>query len=219
MKKIKKSEDDFKSVETPEVYYMTNVIEDIKNLNIKNFNYIIFEEDLDNMSKADFNYFLKEELSPIIYKMRDKLDIDIDLIYSSNIGAQQIYVKNVVRFIMNTLPYIYLRGYIDTLEMENYHDILDDLKVNTIDKMILRIQEASKQYSSFNDIMNGLEDNLPNDKKKENFNDMLALLDTSTQAEKRLLHYQEEIIDNSSSEGLFELLKIYLNKDRDNIII
>lgn len=204
--------------EDEKLYYMQDSIDTIKNLDIINFNYIVFEEDLDNMYKTEFNYFFDNYIIELINYLDRYLSIDLTDIQEEPYRVKLSFVKNIVRFIMNTLPYIYMKSYLEDQNVEGLHDALDLFNDELRDNIISQITKSQKQYKTFNSMMTDIEDTITNEKKKNKFNGMLSLLDSSMENKKVLLDYYKSIIQNSGHDGLKELCKIYIKNDLHNII-
>jgi len=202
-----------------EFYYMQNTIDDIKNVNIKDFNYIIFEEDLDNMYKTEFLKFFNKNIKALIEDLNIYLSIDLDELFEAPYRIKLSFVKNIVRFFMNTLPYIYMKEFLSSNEVEGLHDALDLFDDNLQTNIINQIKKSQEQYSSFNTMMSDIEDTITNEKKKNKFNNMLTLLDASMTNKSKLLDYYKSIIQNSGHDGIKSLFKLYLKNDLDNIIV
>ncbi len=210
--------DNTDSTKESELYYMQDVVQNILNLNIKDFNYIVFEEDLDNMYKTEFNVFFDEYMIPLITQLDEYLSIDIEMVQSEPYRTKHAFVKNIVRFIMNTLPYIYMKEYLHDNQIDGFHDALDAFDTNVKQNIVSQIEKSKEQYNSFNSMMSDIEETITNEKKKNKFNDMLSLLDASMNNKTKLLDYYISIINDSGEEGLQKLFKIYLKNDLHNII-
>lgn len=200
------------------LYYMQDAIDTIKNLDIKNFNYIVFEEDLDNMYKTEFNNFFNKYVIDLINYFNKYLAIELTDVQEEPYRVKLRFVKNIVRFIMNTLPYIYMKGYLENQNIEGLHDALDSFNDDLRDNLISQITKSQNQYKTFSNLMEDIEDTITNEKKKTKFNGMLTILDSSMENKKLLLDYYKSIIQNSGHDGLKELCTLYVKNDLYNII-
>ena len=203
--------------ELEHMYYMQDTLDSIKNLDIKNFNYIVFEEDLDNMYKTEFLRFFTDNIVPLLsnfhYLSIDTLDLE-----DEPYRVKLVFTKNIIRFIMNTLPYIYIKELLEDKDISGLHDALDVFDTNTQQKIINQISHAQKQYQSFSSMMEEIEDTITNEKKKNKFNEMLSLLDISMSNKSKLLDYYKSIIQNTGEDSLKPLVKLYLTNDLENVI-
>ena len=200
------------------LYYMRETLETIRKIDIKNFNYIVFEEDLDNMYKSEFQEFFSEQIVPLIHELQEYLFIDVDAILDESYRVKQLFVKNIIRFFMNTLPYIYMKEYVRSAGAEGLHDALALFDDNIGSKIVNQIESSKDQYQNFNSTMINIEETITNDKKKTKFSEMLVLLDHNMNSKIRLLDYYSSIISNSGSIGLKTLFKQYVKNDIENIL-
>lgn len=200
------------------LYYMRETLETIRKIDIKNFNYIVFEEDLDNMYKSEFQDFFLNQIVPLIEELNEYLHIEVDLIQDEPYRVKLLFVKNIIRFFMNTLPYIYMREFLRNGDAEGLHDALALLDDNIGKKLVQQIESSKDQYQNFNSTMLNIEDTITNDKKKSKFSEMLVLLDHNMGNKIKLLDYYSSIISNSGSIGLNTLCKLYIKNDIENLI-
>lgn len=205
-------------VDSDELYYMQNVMDTIKNVNIREFNYIVFEEDIDNMYKTEFNTFFNNYIIDLIQHLDQYLSINIDELINEHYRVKHAFVKNIVRFFMNTLPYIYMKEYLENNGADGLHDALDMFNDDLKDNIIKQIISANSQYSNFNTMMNEVKDTITNEKKKDKFEGMLSLLESSMDNKSKLLDYYIDIIQSSGNDGLKSLFKLYLKNDLENLI-
>lgn len=216
---FKISQDEIDNNETTEeMYYMQDTLDTILKLDIKNFNYITFEEDLNNMYKTEFLRFFDDKILPLLDDLDIYLSIDTQLLIEEPYRIKLIFTKNIIRFIMNTLPYIYVKEMLEEYETSGLHDALDVFKEGPVQKIINQISHSQSQYESFSGMMEEIEDTITNEKKKNKFNEMLSLLDISMTNKSKLLEYYKSIISNSGEDGLKTLIKKYLTNDIDNIL-
>lgn len=211
-------DEEVQEVDHGNLYYMKESINTIKNIDIKNFNYIVFEEDLDNMYKSEFYEFFNDQIIPLIEYLNQYIFIDLDMLYDEPYRVKQVFVKNIIRFFMNTLPYIYMKGYLRSSDAEGLHDSLDLLDGDLKTKIIEQISLSKEQYANFNGVMDNIEETITNDKKRAKFTEMLTLLDQNMVNKIKLLDYFSSIISNSGNDGLKELCKTYLKNDLENIL-
>jgi hypothetical protein len=204
--------------EESNLYYMQDVVDQISKFQIRGFNWLVFEEDLDNMYKTEFNNFFNDYIKKMVEDLNMYLAIDIADIENEPYRIKLAFVKNIARFVMNTLPYIYMKEYLEKENVEGLHDALEQLSDNTQQKICDQIENSQKQYQSFNTMMTDIEDTITNEKKKNKVSDMLNLLDASMDNKSKLLDYYKSIIQNSGSENLKKLFKIYLTEDLQNIL-
>lgn len=208
----------FNTIQETSMYYMQDHIDAIRSLSIKNFNYIIFEEDLDNMYKTEFEKFFKEYMIELINDLSFYVAIDIDNIQNESYRVKLIFSKNIVRFVMNTLPYIFVKEFLEKIGVEGLHDAYDALSADIQQKLISQINVSQAEYNSFSSLMTNISSSITNDKKKVSFDEKLDLLETTMSSKEKLLNYYKDIIQNSGNDGLQKIIKKYLLNDLDNII-
>ena len=198
-------------------YYLQKPIQQIKDLDIKNFNFIIFEEDIDNMEADEFKNFYDNWFIPAIEYLNNYLDIDISTIQFKTFRLKQIFVKNIIKFVMNTLPYTYFKNYLNTCSVESFHEALDHLD-GIKEKLLEQVYVLNKQYTNFVELMSNIEDTIANEKKRNQFNDMLTLLDTNMDSKFKITEYQKHVIQDTPEQSLKDLMKKYLQNDADNLL-
>ena len=198
-------------------YYLQKPIQQIKDLDIKNFNFIIFEEDIDNMEADEFKNFYDNWFIPAIEYLNNYLDIDISTIQFKTFRLKQIFVKNIIKFVMNTLPYTYFKNYLNTCSVESFHEALDHLD-GIKEKLLEQVYALNKQYTNFVELMSNIEDTIANEKKRNQFNDMLTLLDTNMDSKFKITEYQKHVIQDTPEQSLKDLMKKYLQNDADNLL-
>jgi len=197
-----------------ELYYMDEHVQNIKDYDIKNFNYILFEEDLDNMTKQEFLEFIKKHE----FLLNDcLLDISLEEV-DDTYRAKLTFLKNNIRFLMNTLPYNYLKQYLEDYEISGLHDALDTLNKDLVNELLNKIDESNKHFVNFELLMGNVEEGITNDKKRAKFNEMLNLLGSSMDNKIDLLQYHKSILLNTGNDSLQELCKLYVKNDLSNIL-
>ncbi len=198
------------------LYYMDNHIDNIKNYNIKSFNYIVFEEDLDNMSKHELLSFFNDYFIELINT--SELKISIDEVIGQPYRVKLLFIKNVIRFLMNTLPYNYLKQYFEEHEVSGLHDALDLLDVDLVTELTNKIDSSNKYLENFEALMGNVETGITNEKKRNKFNEMLNLLESSMTTKTNLLQYYKSILLDTGNDSLHTLCKAYVKNDLQNLL-
>ena len=205
-------------VDNGELFYLKDMLLNILTLNIKDFNYIIFEEDLNNMYKEEFLNFFKHNMVPLVEKLNEYIAIGIEPLMMESYEIKLSFCKNIIKFVMNTLPYSHVKEFLSKSDVNGYHDALDEFNDDIVAKISNQIEIGKKQFDNFNSLMENVEDTISNEKKRDKFNKSLTLLDQSMKNKITLLDYHKSIIDNSGNDKLCELLKLYLANDSENIL-
>ena len=206
------------------LYYMKEYKDTIKDLDIYNFNYIVFEEDIDNMVYIEFDQYFRTDFIEILDFFNEYLYIDVEAISNlenntNSIEMHKMMVKNIIKFLMMILPYTHLKGVLSKHEIEGFHEALEVVSTITIkDQIINEIELAKSEQHNFNNLMSNIQETITNKNKKDKFTDMIQVLDVNIQEKIKVFDYYISIINSSGRESLSELLKLYIKKDSRNIL-
>jgi len=204
-------------------YYMKPYKDKIRDLDIRNFNYIVFDEDINNMIYDEFKNYYTTDFSKIIELMNEYIFIDTDLIKnmednSTDLTKIKTYVKNVTKFYMMTLPYIHLKDIIPS-DIKGFHDVLDFINdCNVIELIIKSIDKNIEEQNNFYKLMKNVQDEIVNNKKKDKMDDMTKVLEININEKIKVFEYYKSLIKLSSNEKLKDLLKQYIKNDIKNIL-
>lgn len=198
--------------------YVEYILEAVKNLDIKNFNFVIFEEDVDNMSVLEFDIYYEDVfINKIIPAMQHYLNIDISYFDNQSSVNKRGVIKSIVKFYTTFLPYNYLKQYISSNGTENKYDALELIDSNIRQVLSDSIVNSKTEYGNFLKLMNNVKSSLSTDKKKDKFDSMLNILDSNIGDKVKMNDYFGSIIQTSSTDSLIELCKLYIKNDYDNI--
>jgi len=206
------------------LYYMKEYKDTIKDLDIYNFNYIVFEEDIDNMVYIEFDQYFRTDFIEILDFFNEYLYIDVEAISNlenntNSIEMHKMMVKNIIKFLMMILPYTHLKGMLSKHEIEGFHEALETVSTITIKEQIIKeIELAKSEQNNFNNLMSNIQETITNKNKKDKFTDMIQVLDVNIQEKIKVFDYYISIINSSGRESLSELLKLYIKKDSRNIL-
>lgn len=109
--RIREPEDDSK-------FTMTSEIEYLMNLDIKNFNYYVFESDIEKLSHEEFEYWYREYFLDWINNLNDTfLDVDIETLGRNfkNPDEKRFFLKKIVFFVMHIFPYEILKNVVQNI--------------------------------------------------------------------------------------------------------
>jgi len=213
-----------KVLDDGKLYYMRSFKEKILNIDIQSFNYIVFEEDIDNMSFSEFNQYFKNDFFEIVEFFEQYLYLNSDTIYgmenkSDNYILNKTFVKNIITFLMMSLPYTYFKSSLKKFEIDGFHSALDAINENNmIESINQEVADQIQDQYNFNNLIVNLEDNITNKSKKDKLQDMIGVLTLNVEDKVKLLEWYISIIENSGEESLKELCKIYLKNDTLNIL-
>ena len=198
--------------------YVDYIFNTVKNLDIKGFNFLIFEEDIDNMSVVEFDLFYNDIFAnKIIPEIQNYLNIDISYFDDQNLDNKRGVLKSIIKFYTTFLPYNYLKQYIATKPTENKYDALEMIDSNIKQTLIDTISNSKSEYNNFLKLMQNVKTNLSTDKKKDKFDSMLTILDSNIGDKVKMNEYFGSIIQTSSNDSLIELCKLYIKNDYENI--
>jgi len=185
---------------------------------ISNFNFIIFNEDIDSLSDREFLKYYDGKFQEILQIINEYVYISLDIIDDNSIDNKRKMVKNIITFFLNTLPYTYLKTYLNKNSIESIHEAISMIDISIQDKLIDSIHNNRIEFENFGKLMVDVGENINNDKKKNIFDGRLKLLENNMDKKLKLLQYHENIIKSSSVINLVDLCKKYINQDFVNII-
>jgi len=207
-------------MEYGKLYYMKEYNEKILNLDIKNFNYIIYDDDIDNTTFDEFYQYYEDMFLETLYEINKYLYVDLSNFSKDNdLEKNKMVIKNIVRFYMMGLPYTYLKSILKEYQIGGFHDALEVInQSNNKANIIKAIEKAIDEQYSFVELMKNVNETVSNKSKKENMLELIDTLDSNVNNKVKVLNYFKSIISASGEEGIRELLKIYLKNDYINII-
>ncbi len=198
--------------------YVEYILDAVRNLDIKNFNFVIFEEDIDNMSILEFDIYYNDIfINKIIPAMQNYLNIDISYFDDQSSVNKRGVIKSIVKFYTTFLPYNYLKQFISSKATENKYDALELIDSNIRQVLADCILNSKTEYNNFLKLMTNVKANLSTDKKKDKFDSMLNILDSNIGDKVKMNDYFGSIIQTSSSDSLIDLCKLYIKNDYENI--
>lgn len=198
--------------------YVEYILDAVRNLDIKNFNFVIFEEDIDNMSILEFDIYYNDIfINKIIPAMQNYLNIDISYFDDQSSVNKRGVIKSIVKFYTTFLPYNYLKQFISSKATENKYDALELIDSNIRQVLADCILNSKTEYNNFLKLMTNVKANLSTDKKKDKFDSMLNILDSNIGDKVKMNDYFGSIIQTSSSDSLIDLCKLYIKSDYENI--
>lgn len=198
--------------------YVEYILDAVRNLDIKNFNFVIFEEDIDNMSVLEFDIYYNDIfINKIIPAMQNYLNIDISYFDDQSSVNKRGVIKSIVKFYTTFLPYNYLKQFISSKATENKYDALELIDSNIRQVLADCILNSKTEYNNFLKLMTNVKANLSTDKKKDKFDSMLNILDSNIGDKVKMNDYFGSIIQTSSSDSLIDLCKLYIKNDYENI--
>ena len=204
-------------------YIYSNELQSVKNLDVKDFSYTIFEEDINKLNDQEFEYFWAKFFLPWLNNINNEyLDIDIDQFkfQLSSALEKRYLIKKITHFIMQLIPYMILKKILQKLNLSDYNetmDYFDDLyEHDPIKIKNLLIKEINEviQYSS--NFLTTIGDVIKSS-KKDTLENLIGLLDNQISKQNDYYLILKEIINNTTNEKLYELIKIYLQNDFENI--
>ena len=193
--------------------YMKPFIDQIKNINIRDFDYELFEKNINEMNDDDFEHFFQEYMIPVLQEIDDKyLLVDFNEFEVSNTDAKKVLLNEYIKFLMQELPYdIIFAHYINKpfnklTEVDQWlaiHDISKDLS-DIIDQQIITIKNT---YNLINNEINTSK-RVKNDYKSRA--EKLASVINHTINTKE---YFKEILNSTENSQLRDLILRYVENE------
>ena len=205
------------------IFIYSNELQNIQNLNIKDFSYVIFEEDINRLNDSEFEYFWAKFFLPWLnYIDENYLDIEIDQFkfQLSNTLEKRYLVKKLVHFIMFLIPYMILKKVLQRKNITDYNEAVQyfkDLYLNEpkeIKTMFIKEIDEIIQYS--NNFLNTISQVIKSS-KKDTLENLIGLLDSQISKQNDYYLILKDIIYNTSSDKLISLIGQYLDNDFENI--
>lgn len=198
--------------------YVEYIFDTVRTLDIRSFNFVIFEEDIDNMSINEFEYYYNEQFkNRIIPEIQNYLNIDISIFDDQSIESRRNILKHIIKFYTTFLPYNYLKQFISSKTTENKYDALELINDNIKTVLCDAITNSKTEYNNFIKLMYNVKSNLSTEKKKDKFDSMLNILDSNVGDKIKMNEYFNSVIETSSVDSLIELCKSYIKSDYANI--
>ena len=96
---------DAEAVDEPFEYF-DPLLTEIKNIDIQNFNFEIFEKYIEELTADEFTELWNSKLLPVMQEINDKyLVVDLDEFAHSDTETNQIMTIKYIEFLMSVLPY------------------------------------------------------------------------------------------------------------------
>jgi hypothetical protein len=227
---IKESNNDVEveiiNVDMPDDNVLFLVGKDLKylwDLDIKNFNYIIFENDLENINDNEFEYFWNKFFIPWIERLNENY-IEIDLekfkFQLTNTYEKKFLIKKFAHFLMMFFPYYIIKNIFQNNSVEELaqaYRLIDYWKENPeILRQEFRI-EFEKVSNKSKNLLNSLT-NLLQFTKKGELEHSIELLERQLTKQEVYLKLFLEFIEQTESDKIINLIKTYVNNDFENLI-
>jgi len=94
------------------LFIYSNELQNIYNLNIKDFSFVIFEEDINRLNDSEFEYFWEKFFISWLENIDENyLDINVEdfKFQLGSILEKRYLIKKIVHFIMYMFPYLILK--------------------------------------------------------------------------------------------------------------
>ena len=190
---------------------------------IKNFNFIIFENDIENINESEFEYFWTKFFIPWIERLNENyFEIDLDKFnyQISNTYEKKFLIKKIIHFLMMFFPYYIIKNIFENHNVENEAQVYKLLEWWEENPKSLREeikQEFSKVSEKSKNLLNSLTNLLQYTKKGE-LEHSLELLERQLNKQDVYLQLFLEFLNQTSIDKLINLLKEYVKNDFDNLI-
>jgi len=227
--RIKEPEDDSK-------FTMTSEIEYLQQMDIKNFNYYVFESDIEKLSYEEFEYWYQQYFRDWISDLNeDYLDIDLENLERNfkNPDEKRFFLKKIVFFVMHIFPYEILKDIM--LDIQKYPELAGDLDLNNLyegdfynifdidNPNVIHLKACIQKLLNHRIVklknwINILDD-FSTVSKKDTLEDSVALLDSHIDKQNMFNNMYIEIIDGTPLEKITNLFNIYIEKDFLNLSV
>jgi len=200
-------------------------LEYLWNLDIKNFNYIIFENDLEMINDSEFEYFWKKFFLPFLDNMNENYlenNIEDFQFQLSNTYEKRFLVKKIIHFIMLFFPFYIFKDIIVKEDFEEKGQAINFIKESIEnDPKFLREKLESIMNDAIKKSENFLESikHLSKFSKKNELEDSLDLLEDQLRKQDVYVRLFIEMIKNTSIDKLENLMITYLKNDFENLAV
>jgi len=211
----------------------------LNDIDIKNFNYYLFESDLEKLSSDEFKIASDELLNTFIEDLNNNyLNIDIESILHKNEYNKKTFIKKFVLFFMQILPYEILKPILknpDDLNALNTPGTLthiDSFK-NPTETLLYRIfdydndniykikdlinEELNKKIRKMNNFINVI-DEVMELSKKNTLEDSRDIISDHVDIQNNYYKIYQNILSNTDLEKIVNLFRKYIEKDYLNLI-
>lgn len=209
--------------------YMNSQIREIKEINIREFNFDQFKEDINDMKLEFFNMFFNEKIMDLFYDIEENylfLNYEqLDLLnhkplIKENVRNKIEMVEIIVDFYMFKLPYVYFPKMINNNKELDIYDLLNDVDLK--EKLIKTISEDNNSLRNLSVLLNSL--NKTQNKKMDEIELNKRTLDlenlnNNLNRKANVNYYYTNLINSTSSLNLQTLLNKYIDNDINNIIV
>ena len=209
--------------------YMETQIKEIKEINIREFNFDQFKEDINDMKLEFFNMFFNEKIMDLFYDIEeDYLFLNyeqLDLLnhkplIKDTVKSKIEMVEIIVDFYMFKLPYVYFPKMINNHKELDLYDLINDVDLK--DKLIKTISEDNNSLRNLSVLLNSL--NKTQNKKMDEIELNKRTLDlenlnTNLNKKANINYYFTNLINSTSTANLQTLLFKYVDNDITNILV
>lgn len=209
--------------------YMDSQIKEIKEINIREFNFDQFKEDINDMKLEFFNRFFNEKIMDLFYDIEENylfLNYEqLDLLnhkplIKDTVRSKIEMVEIIVDFYMFKLPYVYFPKMINNNKELDIYDLLNDVDLK--EKLIKTISEDNNSLRNLSVLLNSL--NKTQNKKMDEIELNKRTLDlenlnNNLNRKANVNYYYTNLINSTSSLNLQTLLNKYIDNDISNIIV
>ncbi len=209
--------------------YMYSQMKEIKDINIREFNFDQFKEDINDMKLEFFNMFFNEKIMDLFYDIEENylfLNYEqLDLLnhkplIKENVRNKIEMVEIIVDFYMFKLPYVYFPKMINNHKELDIYDLLNDIDLK--EKLIKTISEDNNSLRNLSVLLNSL--NKTQSKKMDEIELNKRTLDlenlnNNLNKKANINYYYTNLINSTSILNLQALLNKYIDNDINNILI
>jgi len=215
---------------------LTSEVQFLKILDIKDFNYFIFENDMDRLQDEEVEFLWENYLTLIMDSWDEEfLFTNLDEMKDkfNNTEEKKLYLKKIVFFVMYIFPYEILKNTILNIDKYNlYKDEIFDMEDISKTKLFEVFSDDNENIHTLKDVLlneinkkiDKLEnwydkmDEITSESKKDLLKDSVDILYERIQEQKKFLKLYQSLIMNTPLDNLINLIRTYIKNDYYNIV-
>jgi len=192
--------------------YFDPFIEQIKNINIRDFDFDIFKKYVEELSVDEFEQLWKNKIFPVLQVIDENyLIVDIEEFEKSAPDVKQVMLVEYIEFLMSVLPYkVVFAKYIkkpfkSLTDLENW---LSDK--NIANDLALLLQE---DVTIINNMFSLIKTTIASSKKADEYNQRAEKLKSYIEYENNFRDYFIGIVEDTDNEMLKNLILKYYESE------
>ncbi len=192
--------------------YFEPFLKEIKEINIKDFNFDIFKKYIEELNPDEFEHLWSKDLEDLMHFIDENyLIVDIEEFEKSDIDVKQIMFIEYIEFLMNVLPYkVVFAKYIkkpfkNLTELENWLD-----NKNISNDLALLLEE---DITIINNMYNLIKSTISTSRKAVEYMQRAEKLKSYIEYESNFRDYFIGIVEDTDNEMLKHLILKYYESE------